>query len=239
MCSPFILFRDCHQKSLDPGNVIIVDGGIYVRLIKFSFPMFSGPVRLLFVLLSPLFFTSWVPGFARVPYYAPIPCHDNIFMHPVCHHIKSCHRPVKQYITTHHNTQYIYPFTMFCGLFCALYTVYWPVSSSGTSLEVSLAISFPCSSPTLRCSLLSSLRPCLNPPSLSPLPLPPLVPSPLLSLSQCLGQFTHRTGLMMVLYAATLSIMGILYIIPDISCHSPQLAPTRCLTSQPPFSLGI
>ena len=24
-----------------------------------------------------------------------------------CHHIKSCHRPVKQYITTHHNTEFI------------------------------------------------------------------------------------------------------------------------------------
>ena len=53
------------------------------------------------------------PGFARVPYayYAPSTCH----MHPVhnCHHIKSCHRPVKQYITMHHNTEYIYQFTIF------------------------------------------------------------------------------------------------------------------------------
>ena len=37
----------------------------------------------------------WLPGFARVPYYAPSPCH----IHPChnCHHIKSCHPPDKQY----------------------------------------------------------------------------------------------------------------------------------------------
>ena len=50
-------------------------------------------------------------GFARVPYHAPIPCH----MHTVlnCHHIQSCHPPVKQYIPTHHTTEFIYPFTIF------------------------------------------------------------------------------------------------------------------------------
>ena len=38
--------------------------------------------------------TRWLPGFARVPYYAPSPCHK----HPGhnCHHIKSCHPPDKQ-----------------------------------------------------------------------------------------------------------------------------------------------
>ena len=67
-------------------------------------------------------------------------------MHPVrnCHYIKSCHPPVKQYITTHHNIEFIIPVYNFvfvipksewqgprCVLFCSLYTVYWPVSSSG------------------------------------------------------------------------------------------------------------
>ena len=39
--------------------------------------------------------TRWLPGFARVPYYAPSPCH----MHPGhnCRHIKSCPPPDKQY----------------------------------------------------------------------------------------------------------------------------------------------
>ena len=56
--------------------------------------------------------TRWLPGFARVPYYAQSQCH----MHPVhnCHHIKSCHPPVKQYIMTHHNTEFI---SYTCSLF--------------------------------------------------------------------------------------------------------------------------
>ena len=59
-----------------------------------------------------LYYARWLPGFARVPYYAPSPCH----MHTVhnCHHIKSFHPPVKQYITTHHNTEFKY-YT--CSLF--------------------------------------------------------------------------------------------------------------------------
>ena len=91
----------------------------------------------------------WLPGFALVPYYAPSPCH----MHTVhnCHHIESFHPPVKQYTTTHRNTEFKY-YT--CSLFfiCntkvsrarspllgVLCNAYWPVSSSVyTSLEVSL-----------------------------------------------------------------------------------------------------
>ena len=98
-------------------------------------------------LTTEIYRTRWLPGFARVPNYAPSPCH----MHPVhnCHHIKSYHPPVKQcdVITTHHNTEFIILYYTHstlvvaipksqahgprCGLFCALYTVYWPVSSSG------------------------------------------------------------------------------------------------------------
>ena len=57
------------------------------------------------VLNSVLLSTSYLPGFARVRYYAPIPRH----MHPVhnCHLIKWCPPPVKQYITMHCNTEFI------------------------------------------------------------------------------------------------------------------------------------
>ena len=56
-------------------------------------------------LCTHLYSTRWLPGFARVPYYAPSPCH----MHPVhnCQHIKACHPPDKQYIMTYHNTEFI------------------------------------------------------------------------------------------------------------------------------------
>ena len=71
-------------------------------------------------------------GFARVPYHAPIPCHMHTFLN--CHHIQSCYPPVKQYIPTHHTTEFIYPFTIFyfkvamaraalCFV-CALYTAW-------------------------------------------------------------------------------------------------------------------
>ena len=52
--------------------------------------------------------TRWLPGFARVPYYAPSPCH----IHPCynCHHIKACHPPDKQY------TEFII-YTKSCSLF--------------------------------------------------------------------------------------------------------------------------
>ena len=78
---------------------------------------------------SMLYLTRWLPGFARVPHYAPSPCH----IHPRhnCHHIKSCHPPDKQY------TQFIiYTCSLFficnnkvpmarahCGIGCE-YTVY-------------------------------------------------------------------------------------------------------------------
>ena len=125
--------------------------------------------------------TRWLPGFARVPYYERSPCH----MYPVhnCHHIKSCHPPDKQYIKTHHNTEFI---IYTCSLFfictkvsrarAALwdvceYTVYWPVPSSGY---------LPWKFPSLPCPPLPSLPspPLPSPPLPSPpLPSPPL-PSP-------------------------------------------------------------
>ena len=42
-----------------------------------------------------LYNTSWLPGFARVPCYAPIPCH----MHPLhnCHHTKLCPQHYRVY----------------------------------------------------------------------------------------------------------------------------------------------
>ena len=68
--------------------------------------------------------------------------------HPVhnCHHIKSCHPPVKQYTTTHH-TPSLYSRTLFficdtevsraraalwvvlCAVYCILYTVYCILAS--------------------------------------------------------------------------------------------------------------
>ena len=112
----------------------------------------------------------------RVPYYAPSPCH----MHPVhnCHHIQSCHPPVKQYIMTHHNTEFIMytcPVHYFsfvipnyqgqgqgprCGMVCE-YTVYWSVPSSGY-----LPWSFPPSlAPLLPIFLAQSFIRSLLPPS--------------------------------------------------------------------------
>ena len=128
---------------------------------------------------------KWLDGYPAslgIP-NAPSPCH----MHPVhnCHHIKSCHPPVKQcnVITTHHNTEFtIYytrsPFLVViptsqgqgphCGLFCALYTVYRPVSSSGY-----LPWNFP---PSLAPLFPPSLPPSSLAPSIAHLPrsVPPL-----------------------------------------------------------------
>ena len=113
-------------------------------------------------------YTRWLPGFARVPYayYAPSTCH----MHPFhnCHHIKSCHRPVKQYITTHHNTEFIYQFTIFYLLYQVLLRSI-PASlarfphSSLAPLFARLLPPFPLppSSARLVPPFFPSLRPCL------------------------------------------------------------------------------
>ena len=125
------------------------------------------------------------------------------------HHIKSCHPPVKQYITMHHdtrNTRVAMARAALCVVLCAhgciLYTGQCP--PQGTSLEVSLPPSLPSPTllhlacPSLRCSLLpplasslpsflrsghacvpSSLVPFLNLPSLPPLQLPPSLTSSL------------------------------------------------------------
>ena len=98
-----------------------------------------------------------------------------------CHHIKSCHSPVKQYITTHHNsrnTKVAMARAALCVVLCAhsciLFTVQCP--PQGTSLEVSLPPYLPRS-------------------SLSPLPpssarfIPPLFPS----LHPCLRSFLTRS----------------------------------------------
>ena len=80
------------------------------------------------------------------------------------HHIKSCHPPVKQYITTHHNTRYTkvaMARAAFCVVLCAhgciMYT--GQCHHQGTSLEVSLPLS-----PYLP---RSSLSPFLPPPPLT------------------------------------------------------------------------
>ena len=109
-------------------------------------------------------------------------------MHPVhnCHNIKSFHPPVKQYIATHHNTEFIYPFTIFIcntkvskargALWVVLFAVYWSESSSGYlpwSFPPSVAPLFPPSvappflAPSSARFPLSSL-PCSIPSSLVP-----------------------------------------------------------------------
>ena len=94
-------------------------------------------------------------------------------MHPVhnCHHIKSCHPPVKQYITTHHNTEFIglpacRPNTKVsrararCGLFmhCILAII----------IRISWSLP-PFLAPLLPHSLTPPLPPPLLPPSIAPL----------------------------------------------------------------------
>ena len=89
-------------------------------------------------------------------------------MHPVhnCHHIKSCDPPVKQYITTHHNTEFI---IYTCSLFFICNT---KVSRARAALWDGLWI---------YCILASSLIRIPPLPSL-PIPSPPIsFPSPLIS----------------------------------------------------------
>ena len=141
--------------------------------------------------------TRWLPGFARVPYYAPSPCH----MHTVhnCHHIKSFHPPVKQYTTTHHNTEVKY-FT--CAIFFICNTkvsraraALWVVLCNVYCILASVLIrvpplKFPSLSPFLpRSSLYLSLAP-LHPPSSARF-LPPLFPS----LRPCLVPFLPQPSL--------------------------------------------
>ena len=102
-------------------------------------------------------------------------CTKSCHMHPVhnCHHIISCHPPVKQYIMTHYNTEFKYPFhhllfviyqslkgkghVVGCFVRCILYTD--QCLAHGTSLEVSLPALFR-----------SSLLPSLPRSTLAPLP---------------------------------------------------------------------
>ena len=146
--------------------------------------------------INSLLSTRWLPGFARVRYYAPSPCH----MHPDhnCHHIKSCHPPDKQY-------------TEFIIYICSLFLIcnnkvsmaratLWdhqpslPSSTDALCLPSIIASSLPLHSPSLplsisllpsTCSLPPPPSPCslLPPPSSLRLPpsllpsIPPLVPS--------------------------------------------------------------
>ena len=88
---------------------------------------------------------SVLDGFARVPYYAPSPCHmhpgHNCHMHPGhnCHHKKSCYPPDTQY------TEFIitkYQWKVVGWFVNILFTGQCPPQD--TSLEVS----FPCSRPS-------------------------------------------------------------------------------------------
>ena len=144
----------------------------------------------------------WLPGFARVP-YAPSPCH----MHPVhnCHHIKSCHPPDKQYIKTHHNTEFIIytcwvvHYFLFvipksqghlgprCGMVCE-YTVSGQFPHQDTSREA--ALSTPLPSPSLPSFPLQHPSPPLQSP---PLHSPPSHPSlPPLCLPAAVQLNAHR-----------------------------------------------
>ena len=123
----------------------------------------------------------------RLPNCAPSPCH----MHPVnnCHHIQSCHPPVKQYIVTHHNTEFIYPSPFFIfstkvsRARAALWVIFGAVDCIVSVLLRVHPLMFPalpgfllCSSPSLRSSISShspSLRHYLVP-SL-PRSFPPLI----------------------------------------------------------------
>ena len=91
-----------------------------------------------------LYTTRWLPGFARVPYYAPSPYH----MHPGhnCHHMQSSHPPDEQYTSFIIDT---------CSLFFICNTkgsmetaALWEVCEyTGRSppQDTSLEVSLPCS----------------------------------------------------------------------------------------------
>ena len=132
-----------------------------------------------------LYVTRWLPGFARVPYHAPRPCLIHTWRN--CHHIRSFHPPVKQYITTLHNRAYIveilYRLTIFNLWYQSLkgkghvvcsfvhYSILVSVLQ-GTSVEVSVPPYLPsCDGPPLIAPLPLSVAPSLLR-SLPPSPLP-------------------------------------------------------------------
>ena len=176
---------------------------LFVRFHRYHIPFsmsdrssFTYSYRCIFLLT-----TRWLPVFARVPYYSPSPCH----MHTVhnCHHITSFHPPVKQYITTHHNTDYTrlqfcicninvaMARAALCVVLCGVYCIHTSVLLRVPPLKfTSLPIFIPpalltCSSPSLRCSLPPPLAPTPLFPSLRPSSLVPyftLLPLPRLPL---------------------------------------------------------
>ena len=109
-------------------------------------------------------------------------------MHPVhnCHHIKSCHPPDKQYIKTHHNTEFIiYTCSLFlicntkvsmrCGMVCEYLLYSGQCPPQDTSLEVSLPRSTPSPRflpPAVHASSRPFLARSLHQPSLPPSTLP-------------------------------------------------------------------
>ena len=139
------------------------NGLIVIQTKNITLPLFSTKRHLWHVgrqLAVVLLYTRWLPGFARVPYYAPSPCH----MHPGhnCRHIKSCHPPDKQY------TEYIiYTCSLFfiCTALIRIHPLNFP----------SLAPSLPRSIPP---PLASSLPPCLVPPFLARQLNQPSLPNP-------------------------------------------------------------
>ena len=150
--------------------------------------------------------------------YAP-PVHN-------CHYIKSCHPPVKQYIMTHHNTEFIiYTCSLFficntkgqrphCEMVCE-YTGQSPPHD--TSLEVSLP-------PLLPCSLAPSLH-RLIPPTLASSPSFPRVVHALFR--PFLADSLHQPSLPQpTLPPLTLS-----------SCLASSLPPSPCCLALPPSVL--
>ena len=168
-----------------------------------------------------IFITRWLPGFARVPYYAPSPCH----MHPFhnCHHIKSCHPPEKQYtvIPVHY--------------FSFVITKYkWQGPRCGMVCEYILASALlripPLKFPTLLpCSLPSSL----NPPSARFLP-------PAVHASSCpfLAHSLHQPSLPPLTLSACLAsslppslpLLSPFHLSPSI----PPLVPSPAISLLPP-----
>ena len=67
-------------------------GGMQLTAVDVCSPIARLLLNLYYIIL---YYTRWLRGFARVPYYAPNPCH----IHPGhnCRHIKSCHPSDKQY----------------------------------------------------------------------------------------------------------------------------------------------
>ena len=140
--------RDTHtekdtETTIYHSQLYDTRSGLRAGKIKGVVTVYNRTIKIRCFILS--YHTRWLPGLDRVPYYAPSPCH---YKHPAhnCHHLKSCHPPVKQFITTHHNTEFIYT----CSLFfiCNNKVSRARTDQSpphGTSFEVSLPPSLPCS----------------------------------------------------------------------------------------------